>query len=269
MKQLANNLKRYLKLYFYLARFSVMEVTIYRANSLLLGITPIVWMIIQVIFVSVLFKENKEIAGWNYWEVMLLLGIHELVFLGTWMIFAENLEKFIREVRFGNYDRMLLKPVNQRFLISFNALDFTSIGSLFNTIVILSFSLSHIALKIDFFKLILFFISLICAGIIIYLFYFIIATLSFFITNAEVFTDWLLEASDFDHYPGEVYGNYFRSFLLFGLPILFFGYVPAAILLDKLPSYYALLAVMMVLWLYLISTILWRKGLKRYQSASS
>lgn len=246
-----------------------MGVIIYRANSLLLGITPIVWMATYIVFLSVIFRGAREIGGWSFWEVMLLLGIHELIFLGTWMIFAENLEKFVFDVRQGTFDRVLIRPVNHRFLVSFSSLDFTSVGSLVNTIVVLLVSLSHLTIRTTFMQFSFFLISLFSGLALVYLIYFSLSSLSLFFINSETFTDWLLEATDFARYPAEIYTNYFRFFLLFGLPILFFAYVPTAILLNKLSGYYAILGLIMVAWFYLISTLLWRAGLKRYQSASS
>ncbi|HUW24415.1 MAG TPA: ABC-2 family transporter protein [Patescibacteria group bacterium] len=246
-----------------------MEVVIYRANSLLLGITPIVWMATTIIFISVIFRGTKEIGGWSFWEIMLLLGIHELIFLGTWMIFADNLEKFVQDVRQGTFDRVLIRPANHRFLVSFSSLDFTSIGSLVNTIVVLSVSLSHLTIETSITQFLSFLVSLFCGWLLVYFIYFSLSSLSLFFVNAETFVDWLLEATDFDRYPADIYSNLFRFFLLFFLPILFFAYVPTAILLNKLPSYYALLGVVMVAWFYLISTLIWRAGLKKYQSASS
>jgi ABC-2 type transport system permease protein len=269
MKRLVNKIFRYLKLYAHFVKLSIMGVVVYRANSLLLGITPIVWMAITIVFISVIFRGTKEIGGWNFWEIMLLLGIHELIFLGAWMIFAENLERFVQDIRQGTFDRILIRPVNHRFLVSFNSIDFTSIGSLVNTIVVLSVSLSHVTIKINPAQFLFFLISLFCGLLLLYLIYFSLSALSLFFVNAETFADWLLEATDFDRYPADIYSNLFRFFLLFFLPILFFAYVPTAILLNKLPGYYAIFGVIMVAWFYLISTLIWRGGLKKYQSASS
>jgi len=273
MKQLVNKLLhkifRYLRLYFLIAKTSVMSVFIYRANSLIFGITPIIWMLTSLVFITVIFGGVKEIGGWSFWEIMLLLGIHELVFLGTWMFFADNLDAFIFDVRTGAFDRTLVKPANHRFLVSFGAIDFTGIGSLLNTIVILSLAIPHVDIKISAVKIVLFLISLFSAYAITYLLYFSISCLSLFFVNAFTFSDWLLEATDFDRYPADIYSRGFRRFLFFGLPILFFAYVPTAILLGKIPDYFVGLGLLVILWLLIISTFLWRKGLKKYQSASS
>ncbi len=67
----------------------------------------------------------------------------------------------------------------------------------------------------------------------------------------------------------EIYGNFLRNFLFFVIPIMFFAYVPAGILLGKLPWYFVVFGAVINIWLYVISVFLWRRGLKNYQSASS
>jgi len=269
MKQLVNKIVKYLRVYFCLIRLDVMEVFVYRLNSLVVGVTPIVWMATMIVFTTVIFRGIRQIGGWSFWEAMLLLGIHELIFLGTWMFFAGNLEEFMTDIRRGTFDKTLLKPVNQRFLVSFNGIDFTSIGSLVNVIALLFVSLIHLSIKTSILGVLLFFVSLISAYLMVYLIYFCLSCLSLFFVDAGAFSDWVMEMTDFDRYPADIYGKYFKFFLFFVLPILFLAYVPTAILLNKLPDYFVGIGILLVIWLYIISTIVWRVGLKRYQSASS
>ena len=269
MKRLVSNIIRYLRLYFVLAKLSIMSVVIYRTNSLFMVITPLVWIATVVVFISIILGDGGSIGGWNYWEMISLLGIHELIFLGSWFLFIGNLNRFIREINLGKFDRILLRPVNHRFLVSFNSVDLTTIAGILNAFLMFFFSLAKLKVDISLEKWLLFLISFFSAYLILYFIYFLVCSLSLFFINAETFADWLIEATDFDRYPAEIYSNLFRFFLLFFLPILFFAYVPTAILLNKLPGYFAILGLMMVAWFYLISTFIWRSGLKRYQSASS
>lgn len=246
-----------------------METLAYRTSGLLLGITPIVWMTINLIFLAVIYGKVETIGGWSRWEVMLLLGIHEVVFLITWMFFAGNLEKFAFDVRLGYFDKTLLKPVNHRFMVSFNAVDLTALGSLINSIVVLSIAFYHLSIIFSAVRIVLFFISFFSALLIVYLVYFSISSLSLYFTKAEIFLDWFLEMTDFDHYPANIFSVSFRRFLFFGLPVLFFSYVPTAILLGKISYIFIAYGILLIIWLYAISTIIWRNGLKRYQSASS
>jgi ABC-2 type transport system permease protein len=234
-----------------------------------MAITPLVWMATVVVFILIIFRDGGSIGGWNYWEMISLLGIHELIFLGSWFLFIGNLNRFIQEINLGKFDRILLRPVNHRFLVSFNSVDLTTIAGILNAFLMFFLSLSKLKVDISLGRWFLFLISFFSAYLILYFIYFLVSSLSLFFVNAETFVDWLIEATDFDRYPAEIYGEFFRFFLLFALPVLFFAYVPSAILLGKLPWYYSVFGIIIVTLLYLISTLVWRAGLKKYQSASS
>lgn len=269
MKQWVSKIRRYLRLYFHLAKFSMEGVLVYRINSLLIGLAPIVWMITAVIFFSVIFKGAKEIAGWSFWELMLLTGVQELVYLASWVTYWGNLIGFTYSVNLGKFDLTLLRPANHRFLVSFGSVDITSILSVVNSIVIVSLSLINLKLNVSFGQVSFFLLGLVIGYLIIYLLSFIFASSSLFWVRGETFIRWLLETLDFDRYPAEIYSDWFKVFLLTFLPILFLAYVPTAILLGKLPWYYVIFGLIIVFWLYAISTIVWRSGLRHYQSASS
>ena len=169
MKLLVNKIKRYLKLYYCLIRSSLMSVLIYRINSLMMGTTPIIWMLTTVAFITVIFQKGSRIGNWDYWELMFLLGIHEFIYLLSWLKFVGNLIDFIRLVRLGRFDIILLRPVNHRFFVSFNSLDLSGVlGGVFNTIFLIGLSLSKLNFQISTIRLIAFIFSLITSYLIFY-----------------------------------------------------------------------------------------------------
>lgn len=270
MRQLVNKFRRYLKLYYYLVKFSVMNVLIYRINSLIMGITPVVWMASSVSFLVVIFGDAKQIAGWGFWELTFLLGVHELIYLFSWLTFINNLMEFSRWIRLGKFDMTLLKPVNHRFFVSFNSIDLSgALGGIFNTTLLIGLSLIKLNLSFNFSRVLFFIFGLMISYAVFYLLVFLLSSLSLYWVKAETFLDWLMESTDFDRYPAEMYSDWFRFFLFTFLPILFLAYTPTAILLGKLPWYYDFFGLVIVVWLYFVSTVIWRKGLRHYESASS
>jgi len=270
MKRLANKLIRYLGLYFYLVKFSLMNVLIYRINSLIMGITPIIWMLGAFSLLFIIFKDTREIAGWNFWQLTLLLGIHETIYSICWTVFLGNLFGFVRWVETGKFDMVLLKPVNPRFFVSFNSIDLSgTLGGVFNACFLVILALYKLNLEISVIKALIFFSCLLVSCLIFYLLFFLLSCLSLYWVKAESFLELLLQAVDFDHYPAEIYSDWFRFFLFFFLPILFFAYTPTAILLGKLPDNYFIFSLLVAVWLLIIAKIIWQNGLRRYQSASS
>lgn len=270
MKQLVNKFKRYLRLYYYLIKSSIMSVLVYRINTLMMGTTPIVWMLTTVAFITVIFQKGSQIGNWKYWELMFLLGVHEFIYLMSWLTFVGNLIGFTHFVRLGKFDITLLRPVNHRFFVSFNSLDLSgAFGGIFNTVFLVGLSLSKLDFQISIVRVIAFLFSLIISYLVFYLIIFSITSLSLFFVKSETFVDWFMELTDFDRYPAEIYSNWFKYFLFSFLPILFLAYVPTAIFLGRLPLYFVGIGLVVVACLYIISSILWRAGLKNYQSASS
>lgn len=269
MKQLVNKIHRYLKIYYYTSKVGIMEVLIYRINSLLMGVAPVIWAFTFVIFLSVIFKETKSLGGWDNLELVLLLGVQEIVFMLTWMTTIGNLQEFSNCVKYGKFDLVLLRPLNHRFWVSFNSIDVSGILGLINAILITIFSLVRLGASLFFGRVFFFLLGIIIAYLLVYLLAFIFTSLSFFFVEAGVFHSLLMELWDFGRYPAEIYDNRFKLFLLLFVPVLFLSYVPSAILLGKLPWYYDLLGLLLVIILNLISSLIWRKGLRRYQSASS
>jgi len=269
MKQLVNKVKYYLKIYFFLVKLNVVGVLIYRVNPLIIGLAPFVWLATMLIFLATIFSRVKTLGGWNFWEIVLLSGVHEVIFLLTWATFLTNLRKFIDEVKTGRFDQILLKPISSRFLASFRNLDFTSVGGLLNAFFVFCFSLGKIIGEIHFLKIPGFLIFLLIAYFVCYFVYFIFTSLSLFFINSRTFIDWIFDVTDFDRYPAEIYTPRLRVFLTFFLPILFFAYYPTAYLLGKIGEGYLLIGLFLVIGLGLISHFLWHFGLRYYQSASS
>lgn len=269
MKRLVNRLFFYLRLYVCFVRFSIQDILVYRLNGLLFGVAPIVWMGTVLIFIATIFSKVKSLGGWTLWEVIFLTSIHELIFIFTWTTFVANLTSFTNEIRTGRLDLVLTKPVNPRFLISFRSFDFSVIGSFINALLIFVFSFTRAVEGIVFYKLIGFLILLIMAYWIVYYIYFFFACVSLFFASSRYLMDWIGELTDFDRYPAEIYSSWLRVLLLFFLPILFFAYVPTAYILGKVGEEYIIGGLFVLVALHLITTAIWRRGLRYYQSASS
>ncbi len=273
MRRLASRLRktiwRYLKAYYSLVRFSVVEVLTFRTNALIIGLAPIVWLATMLILINVIFSQVKELAGWNFWEVVFLTGVHEVVFLLCWSTFLTNLRKTIDSIKNGRFDQILLRPINPRFLTSFQSLDFTAVGSIFNALAIFLISFRKLSLEVSPIKLLVFLIMLFCSYWIAYFTYFIAASLSLFFIDSRSVMDCVLEATDFDRYPAGIYPPRLRDFLTFGIPILFFTFIPTAVFLNKLEEVYLLYAWFVFAALYFISHLIFKWGLRNYQSASS
>jgi ABC-2 type transport system permease protein len=246
-----------------------MDILIYRINGLAFGLAPVIWLSTMLVFITVIFSQVKVLGGWSLWEVIFLTGVHELIFIFSWAFFAANLQNLPSHVRLGSLDSFLLKPVSPKFLVSFRSFDFSVILSIVNSLAVFLFAFPRVVGAIDLARLAGFiFLGVLAMGI-SYSLYFIFASLSLFFTSSSYFFSWVGEVVDFDRYPAEIYSSWLRTFLFFGLPVLFLAYVPTAFLLEKIGAEYLVFSFLIFAVLSMIANFIWKVGVKRYQSASS
>lgn len=269
MKQLVNKLNRYFKIYRQFAKFSLLDILAYRLNSLLIGVAPIIWLAIMLLFLKIIYGGISQLGGWSLWEVIFLTAVQEMIFVISWITFNYNFDIFSQEVKNGRFDLVLLKPINHQFMVSFRLLDFTAILSLFNTLAIFIYSWLHLNRDFNFGRIIGFIFLLAIGYGFSYYVNFIFACLNLFFTSARNITAIMGEMMDFGRYPAEIYQSWFRKFILYFIPILFYAYIPTAYLLGKISSLYILYALIVLVVFFLLSKYIWQAGLRHYQSASS
>src|SRR5207247_10394506 len=107
-------------------------------------------------------------------------------------------------------------------------------------------------------------LMLVCGGVIVYSFWLILATTSFWFTridNIEMIFWNIFEAG---RYPIDVYPLYIRRFLTFGVPLAFITTIPARALGGALETPTLILAMALAAAMALVSAWFWRAGLRPY-----
>ena len=113
------------------------------------------------------------------------------------------------------------------------------------------------------------FLSVILGIIIFYSIEFIIACLVFWFRNFS-YAGWLSgELIKYSRRPDAIYKNWFKNILFTILPMAMIVSVPARILLFGVNIKLLLLQLLVSSVFLFITVIVWKRGLKRYESASS
>ncbi len=74
-------------------------------------------------FYQVVFAKTSYVAGWNETQYLFFVGCYFAMSGVVEMMFLENLNEFSELVRTGDLDFLLLKPVDEQFLISLRKID--------------------------------------------------------------------------------------------------------------------------------------------------
>jgi len=74
-----NTLRRYFQIYRIMWRNSLIREMNFKANFLLWMLVEMLWFFGQLVFINVLFGYVNKIGDWTKWEVVLLIGTHQII----------------------------------------------------------------------------------------------------------------------------------------------------------------------------------------------
>lgn len=266
----------YLRLIWLFAKTSVQNDTEYRADFVAQVLVTLLGIGTQLGAVWVIFSHTPDLAGWSLPQVLGLLGVYNFMYGLIGALIAPNMRQVLEDVRQGTLDFALLKPVGSQFLVSVRQFVVWRV-----TDIVLGLALAlYAGLRLvspsgaagpplSAGGAAAFLLTLLCGAIIVYSFWLILATTSFWFTridNIEMIFWNIFEAG---RYPIDVYPLAVREFLTFGVPVAFVTTIPARALGGTLETPTLVAAALLAGAMAVVSAWFWRVGLRRYGSASS
>jgi ABC-2 type transport system permease protein len=221
-------------------------------------------------FFKIIFQFVDALGDFNQDAVIIFL-ITMYIADSLYVFFlGGNVFEVNDKVKSGDLDFILLKPVNSQFFISCRYVNTYALVS----ICILSFLLLKLTYVYHDYQFLLinyifYDISLILGMFIFYSFEFMIACLVFWFRNFS-HAGWLAgELIKYSRRPDSIFKKWFRKALFSIFPMALICSVPSRILLFG-PNLKLIILQFFVAILFLaLTVIVWKRGLYRYESASS
>jgi ABC-2 type transport system permease protein len=264
-------INKYVKIYIKMLKYSFIQASTYRFNFILGLIVEIGYQMTIILFINVIYGNIYEIAGWNYNQMLLLIGIHLIVtelFMGT--VYISNLSLLPERIKDGEIDFSLLKPFSSLFMLTASTPILISFVSLLPGIYLVVTSLMKLSVTLTGVNILVFLIMFICGFIIEYAIATILTSFAFLFINAQK----LPEISNnvvfsFAKNPHQSYQGFLRLFFTFICPVIFVSSIPASTLIRNIEWNYIALGIA-IAGVFLILTIkIWNIMIRNYTSASS
>lgn len=243
----------------------------YKTSFILLSIGQFFVPFLVFVSMYMLFKRFNSLDGWSLYEVALCYSIMHMAFSLS-ECFARGFDSFSSLIKTGSFDRLLVRPQSTVLQVLGSKFEFTRIGRLTQSILVLIYALSNLAISWNIFK-VLTLIFMILSGSLIFTGIFILgATLCFWTIEGleiiNVFTDGGREIAQ---YPLNIYKSWVKKFFTFVIPFSTVNYIPLMSILDK-NTYSQVLAMFIPIigMLFIIPClIIWNFGIKHYKSTGS
>jgi ABC-2 type transport system permease protein len=262
---------RYLEIYRIMLRNSLVREMSFKANFVLWMFVELLWFVGQIVFIEVMFSYVDRIGDWTKWQVVLLVGTHQLIGQLFQAFFYVNVANLPELVRTGRLDFMLLLPVDSQFAVSTRQFGLDNLVNALVGVAIVTFSLAKLSLVPHFHQITLYLATVVLGIAIHYSIMFILATVSFWIVRAQGLIYGYYNLFNIARYPEVIFRGVFKIIFSWLVPVIIVANVPAKLLMHSSGQPSHLIAQLAIASLFIAAAarLFWQFALKRYSSASS
>jgi ABC-2 type transport system permease protein len=250
---------------------SFQEEAAYRANFFISLLTSLFNLVTGISGVVVIFSQVDSIQGWDLPSTMSLLGVYLIVsairglFIGPSL---ESLSGMDGEIWTGAFDFTLLQPVNTQFLVSLRRWRWFASIDLLLGMGVLVVGVIRLGVSLSFGQLLSFLLTLLAGMLVLYAILLVFAALIFW--SPGVLSTWVFDGIfQLGRYPMGMYPGWVKIILTWIIPVGVITTIPAQSLTGTLSNTGLFTSLGVSVLLIVLSSALFRVGLKRYTSASS
>jgi ABC-2 type transport system permease protein len=264
---------RYVRLLAHLARYTLSRELAFRGNFLVKVSVEVLWLFILVAFYRTVFARTQSVAGWPEAQYFFFVGCFFALNGLIETFFLENCNEFAELVRSGDLDFLLVRPIDEQFLITCRRIDWGTGPNMLMGAAMMVNSLISMGWAFDAGKIAAFLVTFACGAVICYSFMLILTSLSvWMVRNQSLMEMWWLFTS-LARYPKEIFNGTWAAplgrFFTFVLPILLVVNVPASAMVrvvDPGMVGFTLVSTVVLFW---VSRRFFYHALRSYRSASS
>src|SRR3989475_12884706 len=264
-------MRRYIEIYSIILRNSLIREMSFKANFLLWMIVEVLWFCGQIVFFSIIFGQVDHIGDWTKWEVVLLIGTHQMIAQISQGFFFVNIANIPELVRTGKLDSLLVLPVDSQFAVSTKQFALDSIINAALGGVVVCVSLSQLGMMPNPMSILLYVAALGFGIAVHYSIMLSLAAVSFWIVRAQGLVYGYFNFLNIARYPDVIFTRLFRMIFGWIIPVVIVANIPARLLIKSLgqPGWLMFHLVIASTIIFCLSRAFWLFALRHYSSASS
>ena len=241
----------------------------YRFNFVLQIIQSGVRLVTGVVAIRLVFGYTSDLGGWSEAELLAVLGIHILLggALGTFVI--PNMFTFMFQVREGELDYALVRPVDSQMFISTRQIRFWNVVDIATGAIVLGWAVADLTSSLSVLDVAWFVVGLLCGLTILYCVWMAFTTTSFWLINTDDMAQLLSGLYDAGRWPIRVYPLWLQGVLTLVVPMGIAITVPAEALTDRLSFGAMALLVAVTIVTTVLTRAFWLYGVRNYSGASA
>lgn len=259
----------YLRLFWTFFRLGALNELAYRANFIVQVFQSFLTLGMALGGLAIVFNQTETLAGWQPAELVGLVGVYTLIGGLINLVIRPSMQQFMEDIRLGTLDFTILKPEDAQFLVSVRQFEVWKILDVVLGIGVLVVALIQLGAQFGLWQALAFGLTLLAGGIIVYSFWLILATCSFWFIRTENILVIFQAMYQAGRWPVTIYPSWLRTTLTFLVPIALAVTVPAQALTGRLDGQTLLGTLLLAMLFWLAARWFWRFGIRYYSGASA
>jgi ABC-2 type transport system permease protein len=261
----------YTEIYSIMLRNSLIREMSFKANFLLWMLVEVLWFCGQIVFFSIIFGNVDRLGDWTKWEVVLLIGTHQIIAQLFQAFFFVNVANIPELVRTGKLDSLLVLPIDSQFAVSTKQFGLDSVINAIVGAVVVCVSLSKLGIVPSPLSVLLYLVALGFGIAVHYSIMLILAAFSFWIIRAQGLVYGYFNFLNIARYPDAIFPRLFKIIFGWIIPVVIVANIPARLLIKSFghPGGLMFQLVAASTIIFALSRMFWRFALNHYSSASS
>jgi ABC-2 type transport system permease protein len=250
-------------------RLGVLNEMQYRANFFVAVFQSLLAVGVGLAVLALVYSHTATLNGWTRSELLVILGVQILLGGVVHMSIQPNMERLVEDVRDGKLDFLLTKPEDAQLMVSVRVLQLWQFVEIVSGSIVVGVGIAQLTGSIGVGHSLLFLAFLGVGALLLYCFWLILATGSFWVVNMWFLSELFEGMYQTGRWPIGIYPGWLRYSMTYLVPIGFAVTVPAQAITGRLHWSTVVIALCFAVALTLFTRWFWRFGLRRYSGASA
>lgn len=253
---------------FPLLKLSFARDLIYRANFWSAVISKLGFLIVTILWFSIMYTSVLHVKEWSYAETMFFLATFQLIETITVAIFSNSFANWHQHINSGSLDLVLTKPIDTQLLLSLHAVSIPQLLTILAPLTLLVQLAFQHAIFPSWLVIGEYIIGIILAISIFYNVWLMLMTGLFWFIGIPHWHNLFFRITSFMQVPPVVYEGAVKFLFYFVVPVFAAVMLPLQIVWQKSVSTLGILF-LTAFMAFIVSRLFFQFGLKKYNSASS
>lgn len=259
----------YFRVWLAAARYSIVRNLMFRGDFFVWSLVELLWMGVNLLLVAVIYEHTSSIAGWNEYQMVLLVGTSMLIQRLLMGFFWSSLFEMGRNIRTGDFDFVLAQPGNPLFMASTRKLDPDGLANSFVALGVVLYAVRRLGLHPSALDVALY-AGLLLAGLVVhYAILVLTMSLSFWLRSAQNVENGYFAITEYSRVPREAFRGLASLAFVWAIPAVVVGNAPARTLLHGFEPAWVLWLLAAAAGWFALAVLVFNRGLRQYCSASS